>query len=77
MAEDTYPEELYIADWDIYDYDDTIWQDLLDSVAFEESLEYGREEAGEYDAEFYSGEEEYEEAEEEPEQGDDWEWFNK
>jgi hypothetical protein len=76
MAEDTYPEELYIADWDIYDYDDDLWYELLDSIALEESLETGKEEAGEYDAEFYEGQEEYEEADE-PQQEDDWEWFNR
>lgn len=74
MADDTYAEELYVADFDVYDYDDDLWQELLDTIELEASLESDREEAGEYEAEWYGREEEPEEIGEEP---DDWEWFDR
>ena len=42
MAEDTYPEELYIDEVDVYDYSDIAWEEL------QELLEW---EAREYDTE--------------------------
>lgn len=73
MADDTYAEELYVADFDVYDYDDDLWQELMDTIELEASLESDREEAGEYDSEWYGGEEEPEEIGE----ADDWEWFDR
>ena len=73
MADDTYPEELYIDDWYVYDYDESLWDELLATLDLEASLESDREEAGEYEAEWYGETEEPEETGE----ADDWEWFDK
>lgn len=73
MADDTYPEELYIEDFDVYEYDDQLWLELLDTIALEESIESQRDEAGEYEAEWYGETEEPEETGE----ADDWEWFDR
>lgn len=73
MADDTYPEELYIADWDVYDYDDDLWIELLNTIALEDEIETDRDDAGEYDGEWYGVEQEPEEIGE----ADDWEWFDR
>lgn len=63
MADDTYAEELYVADFDIYDYSDSLWEELLNTIELEATLESDREAEGE-------------ESEETGEAGD-WEWFDK
>lgn len=73
MADDTYPEQLYIEDFDVYSYYDDLWQELLESIELEASIERGREESGDYGAEWYGAEEEPEETGE----ADDWEWFDR
>lgn len=73
MADDTYAEELYVEDFDVYDYDDDLWNELLETIELEATIEREREESGEYDAEWYGAEEESEETDE----ADDWEWFDR
>ena len=35
--DDTYPSELYVDEVDVYDYDESVWQELLDLIEWEEN----------------------------------------